>query len=228
MLDLPSRRVKGRKIERLLGPLPTRRPLRLLEIGCGSGGIAAYFAGQGYAVDAVDVADQRVVADGYRFTRVDGTDLPFAGASFDVVISNHVVEHVGDRARQRAHFTEFARVLRADGVGYVAVPNRWAPIEPHFRVPLLSWPPRRLRTPYLRMLRGTHYDCEPLGPWELDGLLAGARLASDAIEDAALDVMLDLDELDGLGAACVRRCPAWLRRALRPAMPTLIRRVRHA
>lgn len=225
VLDLPSRVVKGRKIEWLLGTMPAHTPVRLLEIGCGTGGISAYFAARGgYEVTAVDVVDQRLILEGYRFVAVDGVRLPFDTAAFDVVLSNHVVEHVG-LEQQSAHLREFARVLRADGVGYVAVPNRWAVIEPHFRVPFLSWLPSHMRSPYLRLVRGTHYDCEPLGPRQLDAMLEDAGLRGTAIEDEALQAMLDLGELRGIARTCVARCPTWLRRALRPTMPTLIRRV---
>jgi SAM-dependent methyltransferase len=229
VLDTASRHVKGRKIERLLGPVPVAGGLRLLEIGCGGGGISAYFAAQRrFDVTAVDVVDQRQVRDGYRFVRVDGVVLPFHDGEFDIVLSNHVIEHVGDRHQQRDHLRELARVLRPGGVAYLAVPNRWAPLEPHFRVPFLSWPPRRLRTPYLKAVRGTDYDCEPLGPRELDAMLRSAALASESIEDEALQAMLDLGELGPLTAACVRSVPRRVRRLLRPAMPTLIRRLHHA
>lgn len=53
---------KGRKIERPLGLAPAATPLRLLEVGAGSGWISHYFAhgttGR-YDVDAVDVVDNR-------------------------------------------------------------------------------------------------------------------------------------------------------------------------
>jgi SAM-dependent methyltransferase len=175
----------------------------------------------------VDVIDQRQVSDGYAFRKVDGVRLPFATASFDVVISNHVIEHVGARESQRQHLAELARVLRHDGVGYLAVPNRWAPVEPHFGVPLLSWWPPHWRTPYLRLLGGRHYDCEPLGPRELDAMLDDAGFAAQAVEDTALQVMLELGELPAGVAACVKACPLRVRRALRPIMPTLIRRLQH-
>jgi ubiquinone/menaquinone biosynthesis C-methylase UbiE len=70
VLDLNSRRLKGIKIERLLG-LPSRpQPVRMLEIGTGSGGIAHYFSTHPtlrIEVEAVDVVDSRLVKDGYRF-----------------------------------------------------------------------------------------------------------------------------------------------------------------
>src|SRR5690348_18512270 len=107
--DLPSRRLKGLKIERLLGLAESPKPIRLLEVGAGSGGIAHYFGTHPELqceVDAVDVHDNRLVADGYRFQLVSDTRLPFRDQSFDVVLTNHVIEHVGDATAQLAHLKE--------------------------------------------------------------------------------------------------------------------------
>src|SRR4249920_2427672 len=99
VLDLHSRRFKAQKIERLLDLDARPGPLRLLEIGTGSGGIAHYFgthASGRFRVSALDVVDNRQVIEGYEYANVEGTRLPFADAEFDVVLSNHVVEHVGE------------------------------------------------------------------------------------------------------------------------------------
>ncbi|MFP5465661.1 MAG: class I SAM-dependent methyltransferase, partial [Gammaproteobacteria bacterium] len=136
-LDLKSRNAKARKIEALLGLKPISRPLRLLEVGTGSGGIAHYFGTHPALrceVDAVDVTDTRQIHDGYRFTQVHDVHLPFPDGHFDVVISNHVIEHVGDSSAQRRHLAELRRVLGPAGVGYLAVPNRWQIVEPHYRL----------------------------------------------------------------------------------------------
>jgi len=90
---------------------------RMLEGGPGSGGIARYFATRpaGHVVHAVDVIDSRLSGEGYQFTRVEGTALPFDDATFDVVLSNHVIEHVGEVDAQYRHLAEPRPVLRPVG-----------------------------------------------------------------------------------------------------------------
>ena len=165
-LDVSSRRKKAEKIARLLELDTYSEPLRLLEIGCGSGVIAHFFAMHPNIrcqVSAVDVLDQRVEIDGYQFQLVQGSQLPFDDASFDVVISNHVIEHVGDDSEQLTHLSEIRRVMKQEGSAYLAVPNRWMLTEPHYQLPFLSWLPANLRSHYLRISgKGLHYDCRPL------------------------------------------------------------------
>ena len=231
VLDLPSRRHKGLKIERLLGLTGRRQPLRLLEIGTGSGGIAHYFASHPTLpchVTAVDVVDQRLVREGYDFRFVHDTTLPFADASFDVVLSNHVIEHVGERAAQLAHLRELHRVMAPGALGYLAVPNRWMLVEPHYRLALLSWLPRPLRTPYLRLMRrGARYDCEPLSLPRLDALLAEAGFVWRHLEVEALRATLDIEGAQGLGARLAGALPDPLLALARRAIPTLICRIEH-
>ena len=196
-LDLDSRARKALKIERLLGLEQAAGNMRLLEVGAGSGGISHYFgthpSGR-FDVDAVDVVDSRIVRDGYRYSTVPGTALPFSDATFDVVISNHVIEHVGDAQAQLHHLKELHRVLKPDGMGYLAVPNRWMLIEPHYRLVFLSWWPEKFRTPWLRLWRrGDVYDCRPLERKTLQSALCLAQFGFAQIHGRALRTTFEIE-----------------------------------
>jgi SAM-dependent methyltransferase len=228
VLDLASRRWKGEKILRMLD-LPARdTPWRVLEVGTGSGGIAHYIATHPDVrceVTSVDVVDVRTIRDGYRFVQVDGTHLPFDDDAFDVVITNHVIEHVGDVAAQRAHLAECARVLAPGGRGYLAVPNRWMLVEPHFKLAFLSWLPRWLRDRYVRMAgKGTHYDCEPLTVPELESLLDTLHLPYANATLRALRETLAIENARTVELRIVAAIPDGVWRRLLRAMPTLIYR----
>lgn len=229
VLGLDSRRRKAAKIELLMGLAGSDRPLRILEVGTGGGGIAHYFGTHPTLrceVTAVDVHDIREIAEGYRFVKVEGVDLPFDDQSFDLVITNHVVEHVGDYDDQLRHLGEVHRVMKVGGSGYLAVPNRWMLVEPHYRLAFLSWLPRWLRTPYLRLLgRGRHYDCEPLQMRQLERMLAGSGFASRnlCVEAMHATSVLEAGGSFGLRAALVLP-DAWLH-ALSRIIPTLIYRL---
>lgn len=229
MLDAGSRRLKAIKIERLLGLADWRvgETLRLLEIGVGGGGIAAYFGSHPsgrFEVWGIDTIDQRIARDGFRFDVVTGTTLPFERGFFDVVISNHVIEHVGEEPDQRRHLAEIRRVLKEGGRGYLALPSRWMVVEPHFRLPFLSWLSPRWSDAYVRLMgRGTHYDCRPLSASKAEELIDEAGFQYQQRHWEALVAMADLE---GRGGAIVGMAPeaiavrvsGWLRRAY----PTLI------
>jgi ubiquinone/menaquinone biosynthesis C-methylase UbiE len=54
-------------------------------------------------VHSVDIADDRLEREGFEFHLVEGAQLPFEDSFFDIVLSNHVIEHVGDLPEQRTH-----------------------------------------------------------------------------------------------------------------------------
>jgi ubiquinone/menaquinone biosynthesis C-methylase UbiE len=74
----------------------------------------------------VDVADRRRnKLAAYEFRVVTSERLPFPDSRYDLVVSHHVLEHVND---QGLHLDEIHRVLKPDGVAYLATPNRTSPI----------------------------------------------------------------------------------------------------
>ena len=77
-----------------------------------------------------------------RGTQADACQLPFADRSFDIVFSNAVIEHVGDRTMQRQLVHECLRVARR--AVFLAAPNQWFPYDTHVGFPLVHWLPRRI------------------------------------------------------------------------------------
>lgn len=227
VLDLASRDFKAIKIARLIGADVGGPPRRMLEIGTGSGGIAHFFGSagsMGWDVEAIDVEDVRRVTGGYRFTLVDDVMLPFADASFDVVVSNHVIEHVGDARQQSRHLEELARVLRPGGVGYLAVPCRWMLVEPHYRLPFLSWLPQRAADLYVRLAgKGDYYDCQPLTTRTLEPELVKAGFAFRQMHGEALRMTYELERPDAPAYRwLLKPVPDAVYALLRSVFPTLI------
>lgn len=91
------------------------------------------------ALGLQDGAEFRARYPEIGYVQGDACALPFAEGEFDIVFSNAVVEHVGNRARQRLFVSEALRVGRRV---FLTTPNRRFPIEVHTRLPLVHWLPR--------------------------------------------------------------------------------------
>lgn len=174
VLDRASRLRKGEKIRRLLEERKPLQGCRILDVGTGTGAIADYLlshVGAEGGVYGVDMEDQRESGVGIIFEQVHDVALPYPDGTFDIVLTNHVIEHVGNREQQRAHLREIGRVLKDDGLVYLAQPNCWAITEPHYLLPFLSWLPKPIADAYVRITRrGPEYDCAPLSRTKLERL----------------------------------------------------------
>jgi SAM-dependent methyltransferase len=100
---------------------------RVLDAGCGGGGMPLSLAEEADFVVGIDPAERfqdagvRLGRDrGIRnltFALADGMFLPFPGRTFDLVLSHAVIEHVADAP---LYLRECARVLRPDGRVYLS------------------------------------------------------------------------------------------------------------
>ncbi len=128
---------------------------RVLEIGCGGGGLLRLLHERGAVAVGIDtlelaleLARERLDTDEHRQTQIkqkyprssaairvplvrlgeDGA-LPFRDAAFDAVIGQHVVEHLPDAD---AALCEWKRVLAPGGRLTLATPNARYPDPAHF------------------------------------------------------------------------------------------------
>ena len=79
--------------------------------------------------------------NGIKFIRGDALNMPFNSNSFDLVFSNAVIEHVGDRNNQQRFIFECVRV--SNKYIFITTPNRWYPIEFHTILPIIHWLPSK-------------------------------------------------------------------------------------
>jgi methionine biosynthesis protein MetW len=111
----------------ILETMPTRPGARLLDLGCGDGQWTievARHSGAG-AVHAVEVMENAASAARARGIDVLVADLssglaPLEDASFDVIHSNQVIEHVRDTD---CFLREIRRLLRPDGYALISTNN---------------------------------------------------------------------------------------------------------
>lgn len=94
---------------------------------------------------------------GFDAVIADGCRLPFPDASFDIVFSNAVIEHLTPDGQCRMA-SEIARVGCS---WFVTTPNFWFPIEMHHKLPLFQFLPRALQE-RIRRRYHTWPDGEPI------------------------------------------------------------------
>ncbi|MEP6574242.1 MAG: class I SAM-dependent methyltransferase [Gemmatimonadota bacterium] len=99
---------------------------RILEIGAGAGWQSRRLAELGHEVVAIDVAlSEYEAARVWPVAEYDGRHIPFPDATFDVIFSSNVLEHI---PHVREFQSEMLRVLRPGGMSIHILPTgswRW-------------------------------------------------------------------------------------------------------
>lgn len=180
---------KARVIARICGD-EMRAARRIGDLGTGTGIVkneletitGKYIVGFELDRSFMEIEERMVVADVTR--------LPVADGGLDFAVLNHLYEHVED---QPALFAEVHRALAPGGIAYVSAGSRWALVEPHYRLPFLSWLPRGLADLYLRITgRGEAYrGIRFLGYGRLTGMMRRSGFRVEDRTRRAIDELLD-------------------------------------
>jgi SAM-dependent methyltransferase len=168
-----ARRARDARHDLYRSVIAPRAGETILDVGCGTEGLAGFEPGA--EITGLDAAE-RPDYPGRRFVRGDARALPFEDASFDIVYSNSLVEHLhpGDRDR-------FADEIRRVGRRYwVQTPNRYFPVEPHVLLPGFQFLPEPARRRLWGLgMRGDYEEIELLGAAELRRLFPDAVIVRE-------------------------------------------------
>lgn len=145
-------RIEARELIRLA---QVNRGARVLEIGCGGGGLlrmlrerGAFAVGADMSEAALTLAQKQLGADRFGKTRITAhspreleeihirlirlgknSTLPFRDDAFDAILGQHVIEHLPDTD---AALQEWHRLLKPGGRMALATPNAQYPDPAHF------------------------------------------------------------------------------------------------
>jgi len=226
MLDEEHRRTKARKILSVLRHFlgrPDLDGLTVADIGCSAGFIADELAAAGATTVGIDIdvpglaAAQRRFGARVRFLCAAGERMPLPDKSLDVVVFNHIYEHVVD---PDAVIADIRRVLKPGGVAYLGLGNKHQIMEPHYSLPFLSWLPQGAADRYVRRFgKAEEY-------YESYRTRSGLRrmLAGFTVWDYTLPVIRDPQAFhsgDNVNPVAAR-IPAPLLEAAMPIIPTFI------
>lgn len=179
---------RGKRIIEALKPFLSVKNAKILDIGCGSGGIAIAFALGDAAVVASDPDKSALRIGSARASeeKVEvewlvskGESIPFVNSSFDLIICNDVIEHVES---PNGLAKELYRLLKNRGVLYLTTPNKHSPYnilwDDHTGLPFITLMPKSLQDYFVKFSGlsegGLPFILRPLGYSRLRKVLGGA------------------------------------------------------
>lgn len=225
--DLESRSVKAKKIQKIIEDF-SKTPLkncRCLEVGCSTGiniNHLAEYCGSCVGIDIDRIALPFAKAHAkpnVHFLSGDAMHLPFRDEYFDIVVCNHVYEHVPD---SHALMDEIFRVLKRGGFCYFAAGNKYSIIEPHYKLPFLSWLPRSAANLYLKITKkGTTYYEKHLSYFSLKRLVSRFQITDYTIRIIKDPERFGAEDMVRTDSS-IQKIPGFLFQIIKPVIPTYI------
>lgn len=106
--------------------ISSKKRIKVLEVGCNHGFITYHLAKLtkwnmfGGDTNKDNLKKYPFINDVVKLNYLDATKMKFESGKFDVVIYNHVIEHIPEWEKT---IKEIYRILKKDGLLYLATPN---------------------------------------------------------------------------------------------------------
>ncbi len=105
--------------------VPAAAPMRILDVGCGTGLNASFLSKSGHTVTGVDISG--VAVEQFRKNGFEGfvcdietQSLPAPDGSYDLIYASEVIEHCADTS---SFLRELFRLLKPGGTLLISTPN---------------------------------------------------------------------------------------------------------
>ncbi len=156
MFDIEGRIIKAKKtIAVLKDYLNNTDTLTLLDIGCSSGIMTNEYAkffkkviGIDIDSNAVEYAKLNLNPSNVEYFITPIEESKLRPESFDAITCSHIYEHVPS---SEVLMKKIFELLKPGGVCYFAAGNRFKIIEAHYKLPFLSWLPKKLANVYIKI-----------------------------------------------------------------------------
>ncbi len=230
ILDKKSREIKANKILAVIKDYANKNNKKInsfncLDIGCSTGLITSFLSKNFKKTIGIDTdfnaikSAKKLSKKNLNFIKASALEIPFKNDSFDLVICNHIYEHVPDAQKM---FDEIYNLLKKDGFCYLSAGNKHNIIEGHYKLPFLSWLPQSLANLYLRMTnRGKTYEEKHFSYFKIRRMLRKFHVDNYTlriIKNPEKYYLTDISEKNSL----IFKLPLFIFRILYPLIPTYI------
>lgn len=108
---------------RKISKFSKKKPVSVLDVGCGNASLISILAGKGYEVSGTEIAPETNFANTKiipKICRKELADCGFPNESFDIITMWHTLEHFAETEK---YLAEANRILKDGGVLIIEVPN---------------------------------------------------------------------------------------------------------
>jgi SAM-dependent methyltransferase len=186
------------------------KPESILDFGYGDGQITNSLHQRGYNIIGLDNSKGNYEKASNWFPECDfrlydGLNIPFEENSFDTVILNDVLEHIPYDLMEKL-IERIKKVLKPNGIIYFSVTNRYDLIEPHTKIPFITWLPRTFWKPFEKIYKSrSHYSIANIYPYTFKRLRSFCKKHGLNFKDyTSVYISHKLYNLDYIGSKFVK------------------------